>query len=248
MAKKITSITEQELIDAVNAEGLGVGHAFESELDMGTASRELKRKQLPGTIGVTRTANEEHVMSYIVDENRQMTKIALHNDWEEAYGRALELFRSFAKEEGAKEVEGESFHYGPISTGEAYDYDPDGKLIFKTVSKDGRTIRIHDQFSTYHIEEKYYEAQKNWKKPGFYAYEVMVNVTTGKTAQDRDELAKAMETDVLKTLSESVNKAKVTFYSSGVTVKFRTAEKVDSFDVLKRVRAYMNEDTEQKTA
>ena len=34
MSKKIISITEQELINAINVEGLGNGHPYESELCM----------------------------------------------------------------------------------------------------------------------------------------------------------------------------------------------------------------------
>lgn len=108
-------ITEAELINTVNREGLGKGHPFETELDLGTAGKSEIRKQLPGTIGVTRAANDEGYVCYAVNEKRKMVNITHHESWEEGYAEALDRYRRFAEEPGFVKAEGDSFHYGPIS-------------------------------------------------------------------------------------------------------------------------------------
>lgn len=115
MAKKLVPITEEELIAAVNEEGLGTGHPYESELDMGTATKEEKRIQVPGTVGTTKTGNEMYWMCYVVDDNHTMTKCSTHDSKEEAYAMALRRFREFAKAEDKGRTEENSFHFGPVS-------------------------------------------------------------------------------------------------------------------------------------
>lgn len=113
--KKLVPITEKELIRVINEEGLGTGHPYESELDMGTATREEKRMQVPGTVGTTRTSGGEYWMCYIVDENHTITKCSTHDTVEEAYGMALRRYREFMAAESREKTEENSFHFGPIS-------------------------------------------------------------------------------------------------------------------------------------
>lgn len=118
MAKKRIIITEQELIQAVNEEGLGLGHPFESELYLGGSKKDVEKEksiQLPGSIGVTRTGNDQYWMTYIVDENRRLTKCSTHDTRNEALGMALRRYREFAKKVDFVKALGPSFSYGPLS-------------------------------------------------------------------------------------------------------------------------------------
>lgn len=118
MAKKRIIITEQELIQAVNEEGLGLGHPFESELYLGGSKEDVKKQkaiQLPGSIGVTRTGNDQYWMTYIVDENRRLTKCSTHATRNEALGMALHRYREFAKKDNFVKALEPSFSYGPLS-------------------------------------------------------------------------------------------------------------------------------------
>lgn len=118
MAKKRIIITEQELIQAVNEEGLGLGHPFESELYLGGSKEDVKKQkaiQLPGSIGVTRTGNDQYWMTYIVDENRRLTKCSTHGTRNEALGMALRRYREFAKKDDFVKALEPSFSYGPLS-------------------------------------------------------------------------------------------------------------------------------------
>lgn len=141
---KIIPITEEELIAAVNEEGLGVGHPFETELDMGTATKEEKQAQIPGTIGVTRTASAENYLCYIVDNDHKMTKCSTHGTREEAYGMALRRYREFAKAENPEKPDGPSFHKGPIS-------DPDSSLRAQMEERLTKT-QSRKQFQNWYVE------------------------------------------------------------------------------------------------
>lgn len=127
-------ITEAELIRAVNREGLGIGHPFETELDLGTAKKTEIEKQIPGTIGVTRSGNDMGYVCYAVNEKKHMVKIAHHESWEEGFADALERYREFAKEPGFVKAESDSFQYGPLSS---------YRSVEKTLAKDDER-RAHE--------------------------------------------------------------------------------------------------------
>lgn len=112
---KLQPIEYEELVAAVNAEGLGKGHPFESELDLGTATKEEKQLQVPGTIGVTRNANDAGYLCYVVDENHRMTKCSTHPTWEHGYAMALRRYREFAAAEKPEVTGKDTFELGPVS-------------------------------------------------------------------------------------------------------------------------------------
>lgn len=132
--KRRKEITEAELINAVNREGLGIGHPFETELDLGTASKSDIAEQLPGTIGVTRAANDEGYVCYAVNEKRKIVNVTHHETWEEGFAEALDRYRGFAKEPGFVKADGDSFQYGPVSN---------YRSVEKTLEED-RLQREHD--------------------------------------------------------------------------------------------------------
>lgn len=112
---KITPISEKELIRAINEEGLGAGHPYESEVCMQEDDDIDRHIQLPGTIGTTRSGNDMWWLCYTVDENGKMGRFSTHETPEEAYGMALRRYREAAKAPGYVKPEGDSFRYGPVS-------------------------------------------------------------------------------------------------------------------------------------
>ena len=145
---KLKPITEEELIAAINEEGLGVGHPFETELDMGTATKEEKQAQIPGTVGVTRTANASGYLCYTVDDEHKMTKCSVHDTRELAYGMALRRYREFAAIENNPKPDGPSFHKGPFS-------DPNSPL------RDRVTERLSQTQSRKQVDDFFLERDPN---------------------------------------------------------------------------------------
>ncbi len=98
-AKKLIPITEKELIDTINREGLGAGHFYESKLNIITASHEEKQMLVPGTIGISIAEDGEYCVTYVIGDDHGIMDYSIHNTKEEGYASVLEWYREFAHEE-----------------------------------------------------------------------------------------------------------------------------------------------------
>lgn len=248
MSKKIISITEQELINAINAEGLGNGHPYESELCMHGGNDAYKKIQLPGAIGITRSANDRYHLVYVVDADGKMGKFSSHNTREEAYGMALRRYREAAAASGCVKTEGNSFAFGPVSSwrdgeNDRYVNYRRQKLAEYKESKNLPTVKQgRANGIRYVMTSVRYDEKQGVKNPfdlndlliqysylgadEFHANKVLHAYYGYEAAKDLT----GSYMEILKALNTKVSKLKVGMYPGGISLRFRTSADT-AFDV-----------------
>lgn len=187
--KKIIPVTEQQLIEIVNNEGLGKGHPFETEVCMqfdDKEAKEYRKSQIPGSVGVARSGNDNGYICYIVAEDGRMVKISWHEEYETALGMAVRRYREFAKQPGFVKAEGNSFQYGKISSWRNSELSQTGPATETQKSeKEKISEELYERFGLVcfasarpdvTVKKVCFKAQPNWKRPTFYRYSVFLNV------------------------------------------------------------------------
>lgn len=205
---KIAPISKDELIKAINEEGLGIGHPFETEWEFG--NKREKAHHLPGSVGVTRTYNG--YMTYCVDADGKFTKCSTHKSWKECYGMALRRYREFAKEEGFVKATGDSFSYGPVTT--------------EPSLRQQEADEIGLDWYMYSLYKTEYKKQANWKRPGFWAYEIFIHATANPMAVIKTNIQLSEVEAVVKASYPDAYKIEMEFCPSAVKVVFRYDENV----------------------